>query len=158
MLYGLFLSTETTDIESALIRRLSMCDWSHAGFYRNADAWTFSAMNDGKGVAWRPPNPRCSILLLTMPRVDEVAAIAFSQEGKPYNRKEILGFLTNRDWTSPNTFDCDQLVFWSASQLGTPLLNPCFIPIEHLTPRDILLSPLVTQLEIISTMTVQPKV
>ena len=122
-----------------------MCDWSHAGFRRKEDGFTLSAMNDGKGVALRPPNPRASILLLDMPRVDEVAAIALTQLGKPYNRKEILGFLINRNWTDPGTFDCDQLVFWSAIQLGTPLLNHTFIPLEHLTPRDILLSPLVTE-------------
>jgi len=145
MKYGLFLSTDAADIESALIRRLSMCDWSHVGFYRLEDSWTFSAMNDGKGVAWRPPNPRASMLLLDLPRVDEIAAIAFTQEGKPYNRKEILGFLCNRDWSEPGEFDCDQLVFWSAIQLATPLLNHTFIPLEHLTPRDILLSPLVLQ-------------
>src|ERR1700722_10537931 len=129
--HALFLSTEIADIESATIRRLSMCAWSHVGFHRLADGWTFSAMNDGKGVDWRPPKPKAKILLLDLPHVDEIAAIAFTQQGKPYNRKEILGFIFNRDWTNPNDFDCDQLVFWSAMKFGTPLVNHTYIPLEH---------------------------
>lgn len=102
-------------------------------------------MNDGNGVAWRGPNPNAKILLLDCHCVDEMAEIAFTQAGKPYNQLEIAGFALNENLTEPNSFDCCQLVFWSAIKLGTPLLNHKFIPIEHLTPRDVLLSPLVTQ-------------
>jgi hypothetical protein len=134
------MSTQRHGIESELIRRFSMCAWSHTGFYRLSDSWTFSAMNDGQGVAWRPPNPNVEILLLNHSRVDEMAAIAFTQEGKKYNCKEILGFIANKDWTNPDEFDCDQLVFWTAIQLKDPMLNHKYYPLEHLTPRDILLS------------------
>jgi hypothetical protein len=141
----LFLSTDENSLGSALIRRLTMCDWSHVGFYRKSDGWTFSAMNDGKGVAWRGPNPQAKLLLLEVPRIDEIADIAFSQEGKPYNRVEIAGFALNQNLSEQESFDCCQLVFWSAIKLGMPLLNHTFIPLEHLTPRDTLLSPLVRQ-------------
>jgi hypothetical protein len=53
----------------------------------------------------------------------------------------------NSNLTDPNAFDCDQLVFWSAAQLGTPLVNHTFIPLQHLTPRDVLLSPFVTEIK-----------
>lgn len=145
MNYELFLSTEVIDVEAALIRRLSMCDFSHCGFRRQVDGWTYSAMNDGLGVALRPPNPQAKILSLTLPNVDEIAAIAFTQEGKPYNRKAIAGFAFNRDWSQPDAFDCDQLVFWAAIKFGTPLVNHTFIPLEHLTPRDVLLCTFITK-------------
>jgi hypothetical protein len=142
----LFMSTDTSpfDWESGLIRRLSMCDWSHTGFLRKSDNFTFSAMNDGKGVNWREPNPQAKVLLLDAPHVEDMLAVAETQTGKPYNRKEIFGFIFNKNWTNPYAFDCDQLVFWSAIQVGFPLLNHTFIPLEHLTPRDILVSEHIT--------------
>lgn len=141
----LFLSTDEDSLGSAAIRRLTLCDWSHVGFYRKSDGWNFSAMNDGKGVAWRGPNKDAKILLLDSPHVDEMLKIALTQEGKPYNRKEILGFALNRNWSKPDSFDCCQLVFWSALEVGWPLVNMNFIPLEHMTPRDVLLSPLVSE-------------
>lgn len=143
----LFMSTDSSifDWQSGLIRRLSMCAWSHTGFFRRADNFTFSAMNDGKGVAWRAPNPKAKILLLDTPWIEEMLKVALTQEGKPYNKKEIFGFVFDTNWTDPDAFDCDQLVFWSAIQVGAPLLNHTFIPLQHLTPRDVLTSPLVSQ-------------
>lgn len=47
----LFLSTEEFDPVSIAIRLKTDCDWSHVGFLRLADNWTFSTMSDGKGVA-----------------------------------------------------------------------------------------------------------
>jgi hypothetical protein len=141
----LFLSTDPSDIESALIRRFTMCDWSHVGFYRISDGSTFSAMNDGKGVAWRPANPKAKLLLLQAPKIQEAFEFALTQEGKAYDVSDILGFITDRDWQSPDKFICDRLVFASFVAVGAPLLNPKFIPQEHLTPRDVLLSPLVQE-------------
>jgi hypothetical protein len=141
----LFLSTQEDDIESALIRRFTMCDFSHTGFYRIADGWTYSAMADGKGIAWRPPNPKAKVLLLNAPMMQEAFKWALTQEGKAYDRANILGFVLNKDWATPNQFICDRLVFESFKQVGYSLVNLNFIPIEHLTPRDILLSPFVTE-------------
>ena len=139
----LFLSTQQYDIESALIRRFTMCDWSHVGFLRDSDGYTFSAMNDGKGVAWRPPNPTVKTLKLTVPRIEEALAQAETKAREPYDVGDILGFIANRNWQSPDKFICDRLVFWAFAQIGQPLLNHTFIPMDHLTPRDVLLSPLV---------------
>jgi hypothetical protein len=143
----LFLSTDPCDIESALIRRFTMCDWSHVGFYRS-DGWTFSAMNDGKGVAWRPPNPKAKILLLQAPKMQEAFASALTQEGKAYDVADILGFIANQTWATPDSFICDRLVFASFVAAGAPLLNHKYIPMEHLTPRDVLLSPFIGPCEV----------
>lgn len=141
----LFLSTQPDDVESALIRRFTLCDWSHCGFYRIADGCTFSAMHDPKGVAWRPPNPKAKLLLLSAPKMDEAFAWALTKEGAGYDVQQILGFLFNQSCTTPGKFICDRLVFAAFEMVGAPLISHKFIPIAHLTPRDILLSPLVTE-------------
>lgn len=145
----LFLSTQEDDIESALIRRFTMCDFSHTGFYRFTDGWTYSAMADGKGVAWRPPNPKAKVLLLHAPNMQQAFEWALTQEGKAYDKANILGFVLNKDWVTPNELICDRLVFESFRHTPTPLVNHTFIPIEHLTPRDILLSNQVTGIKLI---------
>lgn len=101
-------------------------------------------MNDGKGVAWRPPNPEAKMLLIDTPRVEDMLAWALTQEGKPYNRKEIAGFIFNRNWSERDTWDCDLLLFASGVAIDFPLLNRTFIPLQHLTPRDILVSEHIT--------------
>jgi hypothetical protein len=103
-------------------------------------------MNDGNGVAWRGPNHTTPLLLLTCPNVDKIAEMAFTQEGKGYNQRAIAGIALGRNWDNPNEFYCSELVLWAAEKAGTPLLNSRFLPIEHLTPRDILLSPYVSEL------------
>jgi hypothetical protein len=142
----LFVSTERWDPVSAIIRLGTEDDWSHTGFYRPADGFTFSAMDDGKGVSFRKPIEHAKLLLLTTPRVDDMFEAALTQEGKPYNSLGILGIIFHRNWSDPNAEFCSQLVLWSAIKIGAPLLNPQFIPIQHMTPRDILLSPLVSEL------------
>jgi hypothetical protein len=79
----LFLSTQPGDVESGLIRRFTLCDWSHCGFYRIQDGSTFSAMHDSAGVAWRPKNPEAKILLLSAPKMDEAFAWALEKAGTP---------------------------------------------------------------------------
>lgn len=102
-------------------------------------------MNDGNGVAWRGPSESAKLLLLDCPEINEMLAVALTQAGKPYNCLEIAGFALNENLSEPDSFDCCQLVLWSAIKVGSPLLNPTFIPLAHMTPRDILLSPFVTQ-------------
>ena len=156
----LFLSTVEFDPISAAIRFETKCDWSHVGFYRLGDQWTFSAMSDGKGVAWRPPNPHAHILLLdylpspTNAQLDAqldaqlnigvmaaALAAAETQTGAKYDFLDILGIAFGPNWETPGRMICDKLVLWAFEQLHSPLLNMAFIPIEHMTPRDILLSP-----------------
>jgi hypothetical protein len=135
----LYLSTETYDPISAAIRAETGVDWSHVGF-RDDSGRTFSAMFRG-GVAWRPPNPEAGkILLLDVDGCDAALAKAQTQAGDDYDMLNILGIALRHDWSMPGHFICDKLVFWAFQQTDNPLVNPTFIQIEKLTPRDVLLS------------------
>lgn len=150
--YCLFLSTVEDDPESAAIRLKTDCDWSHVGFMRLSDNWTFSAMADGKGVAWRPPNPKAKILKLSVG--DSISAItsalawAETQEGRPYDKLDIAGIALDKDWHTPGSFICSTLVAWAFEKINFKLLSSTFIPREHITPRDILLSPFLAELKL----------
>jgi hypothetical protein len=144
----LFVSTEEFDPVSILIREKTECDWSHVGFYRLSDNMTFSAMCDGKGVAWRAVEKQQKIMLLDVsPEYNVAAAFAkpLTQEGKAYNELDILGIALGRNWTTADRFICSTLVLWAFQQAGYPLLNMRFLPLDHLTPRDVLLSGSVSQ-------------
>lgn len=137
----LFMSTEVNDPVSAIIRWRTTCDWSHTGFLRVEDGFTFSAMSDGKGIAWRPPNPKAKLLIIDAEGSEEALAKALAHEGKGYDFLSILGIALGKNWQTPGKFICDRLVFWAFQEIGKPLLNHTFIPLLHLTPADILLSP-----------------
>lgn len=147
MEYCLFLSTEELDPVSAAIREETKCDWSHVGFYRCEDGYTFSAMSDGKGVAWRPPNKRAKILKLAAGGIESALSKALTQGGKPYDRLDIAGIALGANWSTASKFICSTLVLWAFEQAGIPLLNPTFIPRQHLTPRDVLLSPYLMEIK-----------
>jgi hypothetical protein len=140
----LYMATEEFDPVSVLIRERTGCDWSHVGFYNPTAGMTFSAMCDGKGVAWRPVKSSQKILLLDAVGVDDAFVKALTQAGKPYNMLDITGMVLGHDWTQANHFICNVLVLWAFEATGHPLLNMKFIPIHHFTPRDILLSPYVS--------------
>jgi hypothetical protein len=155
----LYMATEKFDPVSVLIREKTLCDWSHVGFYRLSDNMTFSAMCDGLGVMWRPVKPTQEILLLDAVGIDAAFAKALTQIGKPYDKLDIAGIALGFDWSAPEHFICSALVFWafepgatagalinnSFERAGQPLINMQFIPRDHMTPRDVLLSPFVTE-------------
>lgn len=145
--YCLFLSTVEDNPISFAIRERTECSWSHVGFLRLADDWTFSAMSDGQGVAWRPANPKAKILKLSVGGIDAALSKALTQMGKAYDKLDILGIALGRDWSTANRFICSTLVMWAFDEIKIPLLNGRFIPRIHVTPRDILLSPFVTPVE-----------
>jgi hypothetical protein len=138
--FCLFLSTETYDPVSAVIRWYTNCEWSHCGWLRLADGWTYSAMVEG-GVKWRAPNTETKILKLSCDGIEASLSKALTVEGSHYDLLDILGIATGRNWQAPGEFICDKLVFWAFDQIGCPLVNMEFIPLEHLKPRDILLGP-----------------
>ena len=140
----LFLSTEKWNFESAFIRRGTNCAWSHAGWYVRSKRMTFSAMADGRGLAWRTVRPRQQVLLLDAPGAEQSLSLALQLEGTPYDYLDILGIIFGRNWSLPGHLICDVAVFRFQEQAGFGLVNPRFIPRIHLTPRDILLSPAVT--------------
>lgn len=141
----LFVSTEPWDFESAAIRWGTLCDWSHAGWFDTRTQLTYSAMNDGKGLTWRPLRKRQKLLLLDAPGAAESLALALKYEGAAYDIRDILGIVFHRNWRTEGRFICDVALFHFQTLAGYPLLNCVFIPLEHLTPRDLLLSPSITQ-------------
>lgn len=151
----LFVSTEKWDPVSGLIRFEEDADWSHTGWYYIEKGATFSAMADGKGVAWRDPIPQAKILLLNAPFADETQKIAEEKAGCGYDFLDILGIAFRQNWQTEGRMICDKLVFWAYMEyakrqlpnvvVGAPLLNHTFIPLEHFTPRDILVSPFVSE-------------
>lgn len=139
MIY-VFTSTVKWDPISAAIRWKTLCDWSHTGFYDDSTGLTFSAMHDHEGVAWRKPSPHAKVLLLEVPGAEDALRIAQQWTGCRYDLWDIAGIILNRNWKSANAYICDYVVFRAFQILGQPLLNPTFIPMEHLAPDDILKS------------------
>jgi hypothetical protein len=143
----LFVSTEEFDPVSILIRQRTDCSWSHVGFYDLDNNLTFSAMCDGKGVAWRPVAKNQKIMLLDVnppQALQDAFAKAVTQEGKPYNELDILGIALDRDWSTADSYICSSLVFWAFQRILHPLLAMWAIPFDHFTPRDVLVSPFVS--------------
>lgn len=140
----LFLSTDEFDPVSAFIRRFTNCDWSHAGFYSKEQNSTYSAMADGQGLTWRPIKPSQHILLLEAPGTEEALNLATTWSGEKYDYRDIAGILLGANWQTKGRLICDVTLFKAFRLSGYPLVNPTFIPEEHLTPRDLLLSSVVT--------------
>ena len=140
----LFLSNDGS-IEDRVIDWYTDSDWAHCGWLRQSDMWTYSAEHEG-GVKWRPPNA-AKILKLSCDGMDASISKALTVEGSTYDMLDILGIALSKDWSKPGEFICDKLVFWAYQQINVPLLNHTFIPLIHLKPRDILLSPYVTEIK-----------
>lgn len=81
--------------------------------------------------------------------VDAPASVidfAKSQLDKPYDWGGICGLVAhNRDWESDDKWFCSELVAWSFKQAGYPLLNETSY---RVTPRDLLISPLIKPITI----------
>ncbi len=76
---------------------------------------------------------------------DSVIDFALSQEGKPYDWAGVLGFVTrNRHWEEEDKWFCSELAAWSFQKAGVPLLNETSF---RVTPRDLLISPLLKKIE-----------
>lgn len=141
----LFLSNDGS-VEDRVIDWYTDSSWPHCGWLRQSDMWTFSAEHSG-GVAWRPPNPRAKILKLSCDGMDASLSKALTVAGATYDMLDILGIAMSKDWSVPGEFICDKLVFWAQNEIGCPLLNHTFIPLIHLKPQDILLSPYVLEIK-----------
>lgn len=140
----LYASTERWDLISWRIRRETNCDWSHVGFYDLDRQMTFSAMCDGRGVTWRPLKRCQKVMLFYALGTDAALECALAEEGKSYDMLDIVGIAFGANLALPDRFICSTLVLWAFEQTGNPLLNMKFIPLSHLTPRDVLLSPKIT--------------
>lgn len=68
-----------------------------------------------------------------------VLDIALDQLGKPYDWLGVLGVGLHHDWRSTGRWFCSELVAWAFAKAGKPLLIAD--QIDRITPRDLLLSP-----------------
>lgn len=141
----LFLSTETFDPISAIIRWEETAAWSHCGWLRLSDNWTFSA--EMGGIAWRPPNPKAKILKLSCDGMEASLSKALLMAGHGYDFLGIIGIALGQNWEQKGTDFCAQLLFWYQNEVRCPLVNHKFIPFEHLKPSYILLSPYVQEIK-----------
>jgi hypothetical protein len=135
-----FVSTEMCDPISGLIRLHENALWSHIGFYRISDGWTFSAMADGKGVDWRKPITDAKILKLNVPGMDLAFQRALTKQGEGYDFLNILGIALGRDWHTAGHLICSGLFFWAFQDAGVSPLNMRFLQLDKFEPYHILLA------------------
>ena len=69
-----------------------------------------------------------------------VYELAISQRGCPYDWTGVIGFGLHRDWAEEGDWFCSELVAWAWQEAGYPLLQADHV--SHISPRDLLLSPL----------------
>ena len=62
------------------------------------------------------------------------------QDGKPYDKTSILGFIIHRDWKSDDSWFCSELVAAAFLEAGIALLRTT--DVNRISPRDLSLSPL----------------
>jgi len=134
-------STER-DALSRMVRLATWSEFSHVDFVL-PDGRLLGALPSG-GVAVRKPSSHISAAQLQVDASDAVLAAAMSQRGKPYDWGAIAGFATHRDWQRDDRWFCSELVAWAFHEAGTPLLRTDHL--SRITPRDLLLSPLLQPL------------
>lgn len=136
MEHCLFLSNDGSLIDD-IIDWDESAIWAHCGWLRLSDGWTFSAQLSG--IKWRPPNPKDKLLKLSADGTEAALSKALSMDGRGYDILGILGIALGQDWATKGTDFCSQLVIWAYDQVGCPLVNMKFIPLEHMKPSYILL-------------------
>jgi hypothetical protein len=69
----------------------------------------------------------------------ELVRFVAKQIGKPYDTTAIFGVLAHRDWRTPNSWYCSELVTAAFEAAGAPIL---YVPqhVNRITPRDTSLS------------------
>jgi uncharacterized protein YycO len=125
-------------ILSRMIRWITWSEYSHVDFVM-PNGQLLGARADG--VRIRRPEGRYHFIRAEIDAPDSVLDSALSQVGKPYDFTAIIGFLFRRNWQRQDAWYCAELVSWAFCESGVTLLT-CS---DHhrITPRDILLSPLV---------------
>ena len=107
---------EEANLESYAISWYGKSNLSHVDALRD-DGWRWGARSDsvggkGPGLQLRPPNyaPFIRETVFTLPATElqEVSFWAWweSQEGKPYDKLEILGFFFDQNWMHPGWYIC----------------------------------------------------
>lgn len=129
---------------SHAIRWFTFSDISHVDFVL-PDGWLLgSHVQGGNGVLIRPPHylKWSKLIVATVDAPGSVLDAAASQIGRPFDYSALVNFGVQRDWQEQDSWFCSELTAWSFQQGGYPIFNP-HVQTWRITPRDLLLSPLV---------------
>lgn len=129
----------------ALVRAATWSWCAHVGFALDG-GWVLDA-TPAAGVALRQAVDDASTRYFAVPEPSQrVLTLALSQEGRPYDWRGALGIGLHRDWQDEGRWFCSELVAWAFAAAGNPLLRTDHL--DRITPRDLLLSPLLTPMEV----------
>lgn len=145
MIY-IYLSTETYNPASIIIRYGTHFEYSHAGFFNDEDNSYLSAqLTGGVKIRYTPEEKFTKRVLYTAPGITQAYECAKKQIGQKYDWRAILGIASDHDWHEKEDWFCSELVAYAFEEVGNPLLNPNTV-VWRITPRDLTLSPLVTKI------------
>lgn len=129
-------------IGSKVIQWITWSDYSHVDFVL-PEGRLLGARGDGVKIREDYGNyERVKRVQADAP--DSVIHRALSQLHTPYDYAALLGLTFRRDWENPHAWFCSELVAWAFEEEGHPLLRE--IPSSRITPRDLLLSPLIKEI------------
>lgn len=135
--------TARPKIGSWLIRKFTWSDYSHVDIVL-PDGRLLGARFEG-GVSIKPPNNFKKCVRFSVDAPEDVISAALTQVGKPYDIVAIFGIIVRRDWHKSKKWFCSELVAWSFEEAGNPLLRT--ENFNRVTPRDLLMSPLIKTIE-----------
>lgn len=128
-------------VASRLIRWFTWSPYSHVDFVLD-NGKLLGAQTNG-GVLVRAPDSYSKVLRVAVEAPDAVLEYAQSQIGKPYDYSGIFGIILRSNWHRSKNWFCSELVAWSFQQAKHPLLRT--ENTSRITPRDLLLSPLLVR-------------
>lgn len=119
------------------IRTWTWCPYSHVDIVLPDGRWLGARMSGG--VQIRDPYPVSRAVRLACDMPDDFLDVAKSMVGRKYNWLPLIGIPLHLDLGERGEEFCDQFVLEVAHKVGRPLLRG---KPSILTPRDLLLSPL----------------
>lgn len=124
----------------ALIQAVTWSRWNHAAL--ELDDGRQLAADSSRGVQIYAPDPESEIARFQVKglNLDDAAAAARAQLGKPYDWSAVIGIGLHRDWTEPDSWFCSELVAWACRAAGVDLLR--FDRLNRVSPGQLALSPL----------------
>ena len=146
----------STAFASDIIRRLSHSPFSHVDIILPGEgllgvSGVDLSVKDLGGVRVRPfeawpylVKPKVARLVVADQIAIDTVAACRSQDGKPFDRGALWGFLEDqayekpRNWRDPEQWFCSQLVVWAAEQ-GKMFPWPLAVMKNRVTPADSLL-------------------
>jgi hypothetical protein len=132
---------------SALIAWFGGGEYSHVDYLMPDGTW-LGARSDRiggapPGVQIRPadyvkPVSSLTLSLQTTPEQDrDHYAFLYSQEGKPYDKWAIFGFIAGRNWRNPGAWICSELQCAAAE--SADIMQPLVLTANRITPNDLAL-------------------